>query len=138
MEVKNQVMPNREQIEGFAEPGPSGPIYMVNLLKFKDRAEYEDGRETEATGAEAYGIYGKEVQAHIEKVGGKGVFGGNVSRLMLGEVEELWGMVAIVMYPSRTAMLTMIQDPAYQASAVHRTAGLAGQLNIEVKGSSFF
>ena len=51
MEVKNSVGPNAEQIAGFMEPGPSGPIYMVNLLKFKQRAEYADGRETDLTGA---------------------------------------------------------------------------------------
>ena len=31
-------------------------------------------------------------------------------------------------------MLAMIQDPHYQASAIHRKAGLEGQLNIELKG----
>ncbi len=71
---------------------------------------------------------------HMEKVGGKMIFGGQVSRLMLGEVEDLWDSVALVMYPSRKAMFTMIQDPDYQASAVHRKAGLEGQLNIELKG----
>ncbi len=47
MEVKNAVGANAEQAAGFMEPGPPGPVYMVNLLKFKDRAEYEDGRETD-------------------------------------------------------------------------------------------
>ena len=42
MEVKNSVRPNAEQIAGFMEPGPSGRICMVNLLKFKERAEYPD------------------------------------------------------------------------------------------------
>ena len=28
----------------------------------------------------------------------------------------------------------LTHDPAYQASAIHRKAGLDGQLNIEVKG----
>ena len=51
---------------------------------------------------------------------------------MLGEVEELWDTVAIAMYPSRQAMLEMLSSEAYQASAVHRSAGLAGQLNIEL------
>ena len=51
---------------------------------------------------------------------------------MLGEVEELWDSVAIAMYPSREAMLEMISKPAYQEIAVHRSAGLAGQLNIEL------
>jgi len=31
---------------------------------------------------------------------------------MLGEAEELWDLVAIAMYPGRTALFTMIQDPA--------------------------
>ena len=51
---------------------------------------------------------------------------------MLGEVEELWDTAAIAMYPSRKAMLEMMSSAAYQASAVHRAAGLAGQLNIEL------
>jgi uncharacterized protein (DUF1330 family) len=59
------------------------------------------------------------------------IFSGTVSRLMLGEVEELWDDVGIAMYPSRAAMLEMISSPEYQAIAVHRDAGLAGQLNIE-------
>ena len=55
-----------------------------------------------------------------------------VERLMLGEVEELWDSVGIAMYPSRKAMMEMMSAPDYQASAVHRSAGLAGQLNIEL------
>lgn len=39
MNVKNAVMPNEAQIKGFFEPAPDGPIYMVNLLKFKPGAE---------------------------------------------------------------------------------------------------
>jgi len=50
---------------------------------------------------------------------------------MLGEVEELWDQVAIAQYPSRAAMLEMMQLPEYQAIHMHRDAGLAGQLNIE-------
>jgi uncharacterized protein (DUF1330 family) len=137
MKVENRVHPNDEQIAGFQEGDIDTPIYMLNLLKFKDKAEYADGRETPMTGAEAYDIYGKEVQTHIEKVGGKIMIAGDISRLMLGEVEDLWDKVAIAMYPSRKAMMTMIQDPDYQASAKHREAGLEGQLNIEVKNSPF-
>ena len=105
---------------------------MVNLLKFKEKAEYDDGRDTDLTGQEAYGIYGTEVVAHLAKVGGKPVIAGQVTGLRLGVVEELWDSVAIAMYPNRKAMLTMITDPDYLKSAVHRAAGLAGQLNIEM------
>ena len=55
---------------------------------------------------------------------------------MLGDVEELWDQIAIAMYPSRGAMLEMIQMPEYAEISVHRTAGLAGQLNIETVGAA--
>ncbi len=133
MKVENKVQPNEEQMKGFLEGDADAPIYMVNLLKFKEKAEYEDGRETDLSGQEAYAIYGQEVQGHLAKVGGKGVFGGHVSRLMLGDVEDLWDMVAIAMYPGKKAMLQMITDADYIESAKHRAAGLEGQLNIETK-----
>ena len=131
MEVHNAVTPTAEQIEGFLAPDAAGPIFMVNLLKFNERAEYEDGRETRLSGREAYALYAAEVAKVITQVGGKLVFGANVERLMLGEVEELWDQVAIAMYPSRAAMVEMIQLPESAEISVHRTAGLAGQLNIE-------
>lgn len=135
MKVENQVHPSGVQEADFQEGDIDTPIYMLNLLKFKGKAEYADGRDTPMTGAEAYGIYSKEVQAHIKKVDGKVIFFGDISRLMLGEVEDLWDQVGIVMYPSRKAMMAMIKNPDYQESAKHREAGLDGQLNIEVKNN---
>ena len=105
MKVENKVNPNEEQMAGFLEGDVDSPIEMVNLLKFKEKAEYEDGRETDLSGEEAYAIYGLEVMEHLKKVGAESVFFGKVERLMLGEVEELWDMVAIARYPSRKAML---------------------------------
>jgi uncharacterized protein (DUF1330 family) len=133
MKVKNKLKPNAKQMAGFVIGDTKSPIQMVNLLKFKDKAEYKDGRETELTGEEAYSIYSEEVKKHLEKVGGKIVFSGIVSRLVLGEVEELWDWVAIALYPNKQAMLKMIMNKDYQKSEIHRSAGLAGQLNIETK-----
>ncbi len=133
MEVKNSVIPNKDQMDEFLEGDIESPISMVNLLKFKEKAEYEDGRDTNLSGKEAYMIYGMEVQEHLKKVGGEMVFGGEISRLMLGEVEDLWDNVAVARYPSRTAMLEMMMNPDYQESEKHRSAGLLGQLNIETK-----
>ena len=131
MEVKNSVTPNEEQIKGFFEKGAKGPIYMVNLLKFKGKAEYADGRQTELSGAEAYGLYSVAVSELLKKYGGRGMYSASVERLMLGEVEELWDKVAIAMYPSRQAMMEMMQDKEMQVIGEHRAAGLSGQLNIE-------
>ena len=133
MEVKNMVIPNQTQMNEFLEGDIDSPISMVNLLKFKEKAEYEDGRDTEMSGKEAYKIYATEVQEQLRKVGAEMVFGGAISRLMLGEVEDLWDSVAIARYPSRKAMLEMMMSSDYQESEKHRSAGLLGQLNIETK-----
>ena len=133
MEFKNSVHPTKEQMEGFLEGDSETPIAMINLLKFKVKAEYKDGRDTDLTGEQAYTIYMKEVIEHLEKVGGEASFGGSINRLMLGEVEELWDKAVIAKYPSKKAMLKMVTDPDYLESNKHRVAGLAGQLNIEVK-----
>ena len=133
MKVENKVIPSEEQMKGFVEGDIDSPISMINLLKFKDKAEYEDGRATDLTGREAYQVYALAVAKLVENTGGKVLFGAEVSRLMLGEVEELWDTVAIAQYPSRRKMLEMMMSPEYAEISVHRTAGLKGQLNIETK-----
>ena len=132
VEVINEVLPtSSERIKEMMEPGPKGPIYMINLLKFKEHAEYEDGRDTQLTGYEAYQIYGKGVAQLLPKYGGEVFFIGDVTFLSLGQVEELWDEVAIAKYPDRGSLVQMTSSEEWQALAVHRAAGLAGQLNIE-------
>lgn len=133
MKVVNQLHPSPEQAMAFFQSEDDGPMCMVNLLKFRDKAQYADGSEPELSGREAYMRYGAAVQACLAAVGGSARFTGSVSDLLLGEVEELWDMVAIAEYPSRAAMLQMVQSPEYQAITKHRDAGLAGQLNIRTK-----
>lgn len=137
MEVVNEVLPSStERLAAMAEPGPDGPIFMVNLLKFNDQAEYEDGRATELTGREAYQLYGAAVSNLITEYDGEIVFAGDVTFLSLGQVEELWDEVAIAKYPNRGALLAMSTSDEWRAAAVHRAAGLAGQLNIETVGGT--
>ena len=133
MKVENAVRPSDEQLKSFfvsAGTDKDAPVVMVNLLKFREKAAYPDGRDPHLTGQEAYARYGIEVSKIISKLGGRMVFGGMVDGLMLGECEELWDQVALVEYPSRAAFLEMVMSPEYHAIEVHREAGLAGQLNI--------
>ena len=131
MKVENKITPNEEQINGFLEDPEIGPISMVNLLKYKEKAIYDDGRDTNLSGEEAYGLYAAEVINLVKKYGGEFLFAGKVNRLMLGEVDEMWDSIAIAKYPNRKAMFEMAMDPEYQKIHVHRDAGLEGQLNIE-------
>jgi uncharacterized protein (DUF1330 family) len=138
MEVVNEVMPtDRQRFAEMMEPGPDGPIYMVNLLRFKAAAEYEDGRKTDLSGRAAYNLYGQAVSRIIQDYDGEIVFVGDVTFLSLGQVEDLWDEVAIAKYPNRGALFAMSSSQEWQAAAVHRSAGLAGQLNIETVGGFF-
>jgi uncharacterized protein (DUF1330 family) len=133
MDVKNAVYPGPAQIQAFFGQPEDGPFVMVNLLKFKPKAEYADGSNSDLTGAEAYALYGEGVSKLVKSIGGKIRFSGRVTDLMIGEVEELWDMVALAEYPSLKAFQEMATSPGMHAIEHHRTAGLAGQLNIRTK-----
>ena len=132
MEVINQVLPtDPAKFEEMIKPGPEGPVFMLNLLKYKDKAEYEDGRETDLTGREAYQLYIEGVAGVLPKFGAQVLFKGDITFLPLGEVEELWDEIAIVAYPDRASLVSMGGSEEWQNFSVHRAAGLSGQLNIE-------
>jgi uncharacterized protein (DUF1330 family) len=138
MQVVNQVMPPMEQALAFFGAAEDGPFVMVNLLKFKPRAEYADGTDSHLTGAQAYARYGEAVRKLVEGLGGKVRYSGQVTGLLLGEVEELWDAVALAEYPSLAAFREMALSGAMQTIEHHRKAGLAGQLNIRTKPGAGF
>jgi uncharacterized protein (DUF1330 family) len=122
-----------EQAAALIETDDGGPVAMVNLIKYRDKAVYEDGRDTQLTGREAYAIYGAGASEMIHKLGGHIDYSGYVIGMCVGEVEELWDSIAVANYPSLQAFLDMTSSPEWLALAIHRTAGLSGQLNIAAK-----
>jgi uncharacterized protein (DUF1330 family) len=122
--------PRPDQFEQFLANKGEGPIHMLNLLKFKPRAQYADGRETKLSGAEAYGLYGVGVAKLLAELGGSIEFGAQARSLVIGDGGLEWDSVAIVRYPSFDAFVSMTQSEAYRAIHVHRDAGLAHQLLI--------
>ncbi len=117
----------------------SGPIRMINLLKFKDVADYGDvpdpaGEGAPSTGAEAYARYGRVAVGEIATVGGSIFYAAQADMTVIGPSEEDWDQVAIAEYPSRAAFLEMLAKPSYQAGIVHRVAGLADTRLIMTSG----
>lgn len=132
MEIENELYPvTDEQRRALNEPGPEGPIVMVNLLKFRDLAEYADGSDRDLSGRDAYQRYAAAVGKLIREYGGRILFAGDVTHLMIGQADDMWDEVALAEYPDRAAFMAMIAAPEFQAAAHHREAGLDGQLNIE-------
>lgn len=142
MDVVNEVLPgDPARIAAMQDKGPDGPIVMVNLLKFRERANYpEDHPDHGAglSGREAYQRYAEAVTRILPDYGGRPLWAGDVTFLALGRVEELWDEIALVEYPDRAALWAMSTSPEWMAAAVHRSAGLAGQLNIETTADAGF
>ena len=110
-----------ESFRAFRDVPRDGPIHMLNLVRLRDRAVYEDGRE--ATGAEAYAAYGRESQPVLERLGGRIVWRGRMEHMLIGPQDEAWDLCFIAEYPSGKAFVEMIYDPDYRKAMLHRQAG---------------
>lgn len=130
MQVENAVYPTGEQIGALVALPETGPVVMLNLLKFKDKAAYKDGRDTTLTGREAYMLYGELMSAFVLARGGKLHFNAPASAPVIGQVGEMWDVVALMEYPSAKAFVEIATSPEVAEFGVHREAGLAGQLLI--------
>jgi uncharacterized protein (DUF1330 family) len=135
MQFQNANHPSPEQVKEFL--AVDGPVLMVNLLRFREKAAYPDGSDSNISGQAAYQRYAAEMHKLVHAAGGRFVFSSNVAGLLIGEVEELWDVVAIVEYPSSRALLQIASSPDFADIERHRLAGLAGQLNITSTGSPF-
>ena len=112
---------NPEQMARMVNPVEDGPFYMINLIKYREKAVYPDGRETDLTGEEANNLY-RPVDI-LAEIGAEPVFMAQVEKMRLGDGTN-WDQVAIVRYPSRRAFVQMTQRPDFQARSVHKDAGV--------------
>jgi len=102
-------------------PEEDGPVWMVNLKKYREVADYTDGREATISGREADDIY-TPVDS-LAAVGAELVFAGDVDQQLLGD-ETVWDRVAIVKYPTRKSFIDMQSLPSFQESHQHKDAGM--------------
>jgi uncharacterized protein (DUF1330 family) len=127
----HHIDPTKEAFAALKGLALDHPVEMLNLVKFKDKATYEDGRV--ATGAEAYAAYGKESGPIFHKVGGEIVWSGQPEHILIGPSSETWHVAFVARYPTGQAFLDMIYDPAYQAIVFHRQAAVETSRLIRTK-----
>ena len=111
--------PTREQSELLAGLPADRAVVMINLLRFKQRADGLDAADG-ITGAQAYARYGAEATKFLARAGGRVLWSGAAQESVIGPHEREWDMAIIAEYPSRTAILQMVADPEYQAIHRHR------------------
>ena len=119
--------PNRRQFDAFKDLDRETELNMINLVKFNDLANYPGDHELARdglTGAEAYGLYGKESGPVLAKVGGNILWRGKFELTLIGPDEETWDATFIARYPNAHAFLAMVSDPDYQKAVVHRQAAV--------------
>jgi uncharacterized protein (DUF1330 family) len=121
------IEPSPEKLQKLlAESDDEAPIVMINLLRYRDRAEYPRGSDaTACSGAEAYQRYGALVVPMLGDVGAKVLWRGSVKQIVIGPASEEWDEALLVQYPSRRAFLTMVSRADYLQAALHRSAALA-------------
>ena len=130
MKVENGLYPAPEQLENLRIDSSAEPVVMLNLLKFRARAQYADGRNADLTGMQAYRLYADAMQKIVEREGGKFLFAADIRYLLIGEVEKLWDMAALVEYPSAATFVRIVTSAEMAQIEIHRAAGLEGQLLI--------
>jgi hypothetical protein len=107
---------------------PEGePFYMLNLLRYKERAEYPEGTAFgPCTGRDAYhrgyvGTFFKLTVGMPVEV----AWLGSVTTGLVAPPGERWDEIAIVRYPSFAAFRSYVESEAYETEAVpHRIAAL--------------
>jgi uncharacterized protein (DUF1330 family) len=105
------ILPTKEQFDQVMTMDYKGPIFMINLLKFKP-----DG------GAKMYQQYIEAGTATFKKVGLKAAFQANIAMTVIGG--EAWDEIIIAEYPSIAAFIEMNRDKDYQQAVQHRTDAL--------------
>ena len=102
-------------------PDEDGPVWMVNLMHYRDEATYADG-ETGISGREADERYAPvEILAEI---GAEVAFVGDVEDQLLGDAPR-WDRVAVVRYATRRSFIEMQSRSDFQERHVHKEAGMA-------------
>ena len=104
------------------DAGPDGPVVMLNLLKFREQANYPAGSpHAPCSGAEAYRRY---QTAFVENVGdvsrAEVVWEGKIDRPFIGDASQDWDKCLLVRYPSRQHFLAMMANASIASADATR------------------
>lgn len=102
--------PTRESFQRFVTADLAGPIVMLNLLRFADRAGYE--------------AYLRATAPFLAKVGGEVLYAGLGGDPLVAEAGQAWDAVLLVRYPNREAFAAMVADPGYRQVTTLRAQAL--------------
>lgn len=113
----------------FVQRGIESCVVMLNLLRFRDVADYSANPElapaAPISGAEAFDRYIRHTLPFLRESGGKIKFLGAGGPFLIGPEDERWDMAMLVCQNSVASFLAFASHDAYLAGLGHRTAALA-------------
>jgi hypothetical protein len=113
--------PNIDYMVSWLGLAEDGPMWALNLMKYRPVAQYADGRESTISGAEADEVY--KPDEPLARVGARILFIAEVIAQPVGD-DTVWDRVAVAQYPQRAAMMTMQMDPQFEELHQHKDAGM--------------
>jgi hypothetical protein len=102
-------------------PDEDRPVWMVNLMKYREVADYQDGRESTISGQDADDQYAP--LGPLAAVGAQLVFLATVDTQLLGDTPQ-WDRVAVVQYPTGRSFVEMQERADFRELHVHKDAGM--------------
>lgn len=114
--------PNFEMIRGWLSmpADQDGPFWAVNLMKYRDVADYGDGVAATRSGRDADDEYSPV--GPLAAIGAMVALWADVVTQSTGA--PIWDRIGIVRYPSRAAFLAMQQREDFKRKHVHKEAGM--------------
>jgi hypothetical protein len=101
---------------------PGGAMFALNFMKYRERADYADGRETTLSGAEADDEYAPV--GPLAAVGARPVLIGPVLHHLAGD-GTAWDRIGVVRYPTRRSIIEMNMREDFREKHEHKEAGMA-------------
>jgi uncharacterized protein (DUF1330 family) len=116
------------EVAGIAGGEADGPVVMLNLNRYRERAEYEGevpgGLSTDVSGREAYIRYAAVAVAVLARLGGRILWQAESKLSVVGDDTDRYDEIVAVWYPSLAAFVALATDPGILAARAHRVAGL--------------
>jgi hypothetical protein len=120
--------PSPDNIQALVARAVEGPIVMLNLLRFREVADYRGFPELEPpapiSGRAAYELYIRHTRPFLEATGGSVVMVGEGGNFFVGPTEERWDLALLVRQNSLADFFSFASNPGYLAGIGHRTAAV--------------
>lgn len=105
-----------------------GKIVMLNLLKFRHKADYTNLEELnpdkEISGEEVYLLYMKKTLPELRKAGSRIVYYGRIKDFLIGPDNEKWDAILLVEHESVLKFMEFARNEDYLKNAGHRIAAI--------------